>query len=80
MTNILRFACIIAVVAAGIASPAFAQGANTVAPQHNRSKVTVRQSGVNSFAMVPGTVGGTAAYTPQYIPGFGNVGASCGSC
>jgi hypothetical protein len=53
MTNILRLACIVAVIAAGITSPAFAQSAKAIAPQHRGTKVIVPQSGVNSFAMVP---------------------------
>jgi hypothetical protein len=68
MTNISRLACIIAVVAAGIASPAFAQSVKIIAPQHRGTRVTVPQSGVNSFAMVP-----HGAYNPA-LTGGGSIG------
>jgi hypothetical protein len=68
MANISRLACIIAVIAAGITSPAFAQSAKAIAPQHRATKVTVPQSGVNSFAMVP-----HGGYDPA-LTGGGSIG------
>jgi hypothetical protein len=101
MTKISKFSFVGAILAIGIASPAFAQsfdpevgtgnvlafGYVQTAPQLNRvathpshrEKNAALRSGANAFAMVPGIASGNA-YTPQYIPGFGNVGAGCGSC
>jgi opacity protein-like surface antigen len=72
MTSMSKFA-IIAAVAAVIASPAFAQStsqnAKVVVHQTSQSKAAAaRQSGLDSFAMVPG-----GAYDPA-LSGGGSVG------
>jgi len=52
------------------ATPAFAQHA----PRHAQS-----QQDQDSAVTYPGLVGSDSeAYTPQYVPGYGNIGATSG--
>jgi hypothetical protein len=73
MTNISKLALAAAIVAVGIASPAFAQDFSPygpiAAPHSNHTKTAARQGGLNAFAMAPSS----SQYDPA-LNGGGSVG------